>query len=151
MSQMGHERPCPSFTPGEECLATREGSAESRQTAIVLAPRPRPMIRTETSTIVFTDLVGSTQLLVRLGHDAYEALRRSHFDSLRLAASVHQGTEINSSGDGLVFAFRNAGDGHAPVGCGRGDSGRHRCGRLVGQTGKLHRQVELAPQDVCAG
>jgi class 3 adenylate cyclase/tetratricopeptide (TPR) repeat protein len=71
------------------------------------------MIRTETATIVFTDLVGSTQLLVRLGHDAYEAVRRSHFDSLRLAASVHQGIEIKSTGDGLVFAFRSAGDAMA--------------------------------------
>ena len=66
------------------------------------------MIRTETATIVFTDLVGSTELLVRLGHDAYEAVRRSHFDSLRLAASVHQGSEINGNGDGLIFAFRSA-------------------------------------------
>jgi class 3 adenylate cyclase/tetratricopeptide (TPR) repeat protein len=73
------------------------------------------MIRTETATIVFTDLVGSTQLLVRLGHDAYEALRHSHFDSLRLAASIHQGTEINSNGDGLVFAFRNAGEAMASM------------------------------------
>ncbi len=71
------------------------------------------MIRTETATIVFTDLVGSTELLVRLGHDAYEAVRRSHFDSLRLAASVHQGIEIKSTGDGLVFAFRSAGDAMA--------------------------------------
>jgi class 3 adenylate cyclase len=71
------------------------------------------MIRTETATIVFTDLVGSTQLLVRLGHDAYEAVRRSHFDSLRLAASVHQGIEIKSTGDGLVFTFRSAGDAMA--------------------------------------
>jgi class 3 adenylate cyclase/tetratricopeptide (TPR) repeat protein len=71
------------------------------------------MIRTETATIVFTDLVGSTQLLVRLGHDAYEAVRRSHFDSLRLAASVHQGVEIKSTGDGLVFTFRSAGDAMA--------------------------------------
>jgi class 3 adenylate cyclase len=59
------------------------------------------MIRTETSTIVFTDLVGSTELAVRLGHDAYEALRRSHFDTLRLAASVHRGREVKSTGDGL--------------------------------------------------
>jgi class 3 adenylate cyclase/tetratricopeptide (TPR) repeat protein len=73
------------------------------------------MIRTETATIVFTDLVGSTQLLVRLGHDAYEALRRSHFDSLRLAASVHQGSEINSNGDGLVFSFRSAGEAMASM------------------------------------
>src|SRR5215831_7804504 len=71
---------------------------------------PRSMIRTETATVVFTDLVGSTELSVRLGHDAYEAVRRSHFDSLRLAASVHQGNEIKSTGDGLVFAFSSAGE-----------------------------------------
>jgi class 3 adenylate cyclase/tetratricopeptide (TPR) repeat protein len=71
------------------------------------------MIRTETATIVFTDLVRSTELLVRLGHDGYEAARRSHFDSLRLAASVHQGSEINSTGDGLVFSFRSAGEAMA--------------------------------------
>ena len=68
------------------------------------------MIRTETSTIVFTDLVGSTELAVRLGHDAYEALRRSHFDTLRLAASVHRGREVKSTGDGLVFTFASASD-----------------------------------------
>jgi class 3 adenylate cyclase/tetratricopeptide (TPR) repeat protein len=66
------------------------------------------MIRTETSTIIFTDLVGSTELAVRLGHTAYEALRRSHFDSLRLAASVHRGREVKSTGDGLVFTFGSA-------------------------------------------
>jgi class 3 adenylate cyclase len=68
------------------------------------------MIRTETATVVFTDLVGSTELSVRLGHDAYDTVRRSHFDSLRLAASVHQGSEIKSTGDGLVFAFASAGE-----------------------------------------
>ena len=33
------------------------------------------MARTETVTIVFTDLVGSTELANQLGHDAYEAVR----------------------------------------------------------------------------
>jgi class 3 adenylate cyclase/tetratricopeptide (TPR) repeat protein len=66
------------------------------------------MTRTETTTIVFTDLVGSTELATRLGHDAYEALRRPHFEMLRLAASVHRGNEIKSTGDGLVFAFASA-------------------------------------------
>jgi tetratricopeptide (TPR) repeat protein len=32
------------------------------------------MARTETLTVVFTDLVGSTELMSRLGHDAYEAV-----------------------------------------------------------------------------
>lgn len=68
------------------------------------------MIRTETVTVVFTDLVGSTALASRLGHAAYDALRREHFDSLRLAASQFHGAEIKSTGDGLVFAFGSAGD-----------------------------------------
>jgi len=66
------------------------------------------MIRTETATVVFTDIVGSTELASRLGHDAYEAIRRAHFETLRLAASIHQGIEIKSTGDGLVFAFTSA-------------------------------------------
>ena len=34
------------------------------------------MLRTQTMTVVFTDLVGSTELAVRLGHDAYDEMRR---------------------------------------------------------------------------
>ena len=33
------------------------------------------MARTETVTVVFTDLVSSTELASRLGHDAYQGLR----------------------------------------------------------------------------
>ena len=73
------------------------------------------MIRTQTTTIVFTDLVGSTELAIRLGHDAYEAMRRTHFESLRLAALVHQGSEIKSTGDGLVFAFTSAAEAVASM------------------------------------
>jgi predicted ATPase/class 3 adenylate cyclase len=68
------------------------------------------ILRTETVTVVFTDLVGSTPLASRLGHEAYEALRRAHFEALRSAASDHRGDEIKSTGDGLVFAFGSADD-----------------------------------------
>src|SRR6476620_9617568 len=73
------------------------------------------MIRTQTTTVVFTDLVGSTELAVRLGHDAYEEMRRSHFEVLRLSASVHQGSEVKSTGDGLVFAFASAAEAVASM------------------------------------
>ena len=63
------------------------------------------MIRTQTTTIVFTDLVGSTELATRLGYDDYEAMLRAHFESLRLAAFAHQGSEIKSTGDGLVSTY----------------------------------------------
>jgi class 3 adenylate cyclase len=110
------------------------------------------MIRTETATIVFTDLVGSTELLVRLGHDAYEAVRRSHFDSLRLAASVHQGSEINSNGDGLVFAFRSAGEAMAcmiRMQQGADLAGRRRGGELRIRVGASSGETTRDGNDIC--
>jgi class 3 adenylate cyclase/tetratricopeptide (TPR) repeat protein len=68
------------------------------------------MARTETVTVVFTDVVGSTELASRLGHDAYESLRRSHFEALRSAVAKHNGTEIKTTGDGLMLRFGSAAD-----------------------------------------
>src|SRR5258708_27203143 len=61
------------------------------------------MARTETVTVAFTDLVGSTELASRLGHDAYELLRRSHFDALRSAVANQNGSVIKTTGDGLML------------------------------------------------
>ena len=66
------------------------------------------MVRTETVTVVFTDLVGSTELASRLGHDAYEALRQEHFTALRTAVAAHSGTEVKTTGDGLMLRFDSA-------------------------------------------
>jgi len=68
------------------------------------------MARTETVTVVFTDLVGSTELASRIGHDAYEELRTAHFGALRSAAIKHNGIEIKSTGDGLMLSFGSAAD-----------------------------------------
>src|SRR5258706_4312247 len=68
------------------------------------------MARTETVTVVFTDLVGSTELASRLGHDAYEALRHEHFTALRVAVASHNGTEVKTTGDGLMLSFASAAD-----------------------------------------
>jgi class 3 adenylate cyclase len=61
--------------------------------------------RTATVTVVFTDLVGSTELASRLGHDAYETLRHMHFSALRTAAAGHNGVEIKTTGE-LIAAGR---------------------------------------------
>jgi len=68
------------------------------------------MARTETVTVAFTDLVGSTELSSRIGHDAYELLRRSHFGGLRLAIAKHGGSEIKTTGDGLMVSFVSTAD-----------------------------------------
>ncbi|MGQ0466310.1 MAG: BTAD domain-containing putative transcriptional regulator [Sporichthyaceae bacterium] len=67
------------------------------------APSPSGVV-----TFMFTDLVGSTELLDRLGDDAADDLRRRHFSALRAALRAHGGSEVKSLGDGLMAAFASA-------------------------------------------
>jgi class 3 adenylate cyclase len=61
--------------------------------------------RAEHVTILFTDVVGSTELLDRLGDATAHDLRRRHFALLRAAVCDHRGREVKSLGDGLMVAF----------------------------------------------
>jgi class 3 adenylate cyclase len=63
---------------------------------------------TGTVTLLFTDLVGSTELIDRLGDEAGDRLLRDHFAILREAAKEHGGQEVKSLGDGLMLAFASA-------------------------------------------
>jgi class 3 adenylate cyclase len=69
---------------------------------------------TTTVTLLFTDLVGSTRLLDRLGDEAAGRLRRNHFALLRREITAAGGEEVKSLGDGLMVAFRSA---HAALVC----------------------------------
>src|SRR5436305_5375351 len=62
----------------------------------------------EQVTILFTDVVGSTELLDRLGDDAAHEVRRRHFALLREAVRDNGGREVKSLGDGLMVAFADA-------------------------------------------
>ncbi|MCJ7671990.1 MAG: AAA family ATPase, partial [Acidimicrobiia bacterium] len=55
--------------------------------------------------VVFTDLVGSTEMSSRLGPEATEALRLVHFGLLRGAMVAHGGSEVKNLGDGLMIVF----------------------------------------------
>ena len=59
-------------------------------------------------TILFSDLVGSTELLDRLGDDLADDVRRDHFAAIRQAIAEHGGNEVKSTGDGLMVAFASA-------------------------------------------
>jgi len=63
------------------------------------------MGQSETITVLFTDIVGSTDHLVRLGDRAWDDVRRSHFLVLRDALRAHDGTEVKNTGDGLMAVF----------------------------------------------
>jgi class 3 adenylate cyclase/DNA-binding CsgD family transcriptional regulator len=66
------------------------------------------MPSTETVTVLFSDVVGSTALLERLGPEKADRLRREHFLALRAAVSAHDGREIKNVGDGLMVVFGSA-------------------------------------------
>ena len=67
-----------------------------------------PTSASATVTLLFTDLVGSTELMSRLGQDASDRLRRDNFAILRGAAREHGGHEVKSLGDGLMLVFASA-------------------------------------------
>lgn len=62
-------------------------------------------LATVTVTVVFTDLVGSTALLSRVGPTVGERLRVEHFALLREAVAGHGGREVKNTGDGLMVVF----------------------------------------------
>jgi ATP/maltotriose-dependent transcriptional regulator MalT/class 3 adenylate cyclase len=66
--------------------------------------------------VLFTDLVGSTELLERLGEDEAESVRRSHFGAMRTALDDHGGREVKTLGDGVMAVFRSA---LGAIGCAR--------------------------------
>src|ERR1700722_1989120 len=58
-----------------------------------------------TATFLFTDLVNSTATAARLGPEAAEQLRTTHFRLLRGAIAAAGGTEVKNLGDGLMVAL----------------------------------------------
>ncbi len=59
-----------------------------------------------TVSVLFTDLVGSTELLSHVGADRAEELRREHFGTLRTPL-VAGGREVKNLGDGLMVVFES--------------------------------------------
>ena len=78
----------------DRVMAEGGGTVAGRSTAIVL----------------FTDLVGSTELRVRLGEDAAEEIRRNHDRLVADAVEGNRGRVIKNLGDGVMAAFAGASD-----------------------------------------
>jgi class 3 adenylate cyclase/tetratricopeptide (TPR) repeat protein len=63
-----------------------------------------------TTTILFTDLVNSTELMQRAGDEDAQRIFRAHYQLLRDAVSANGGAEVKSLGDGLMVEFNSAAD-----------------------------------------
>ncbi|HEX2273231.1 MAG TPA: AAA family ATPase [Acidimicrobiales bacterium] len=88
--------------------------------------------------VLFTDLVGSTDLMARVGEDAFDELRRDHFTRLRGAVAQSGGREIKTLGDGILVVFDSATDAVA-------------CAVTMQQVVDLQARMSKAPIAIRAG
>jgi class 3 adenylate cyclase/DNA-binding NarL/FixJ family response regulator len=66
------------------------------------------MSATATVAVLFCDVVGSTERLIRLGDEAGDVFRRHLFHQLRQCVSAAGGTEVKNLGDGLMVVFQHS-------------------------------------------
>ena len=105
-----------------------------------------------TTTLLFTDIEGSTKLIQQLG-DRYAIVLGDHHRLLRDAFAGHGGTELDSAGDGLYYKFPSARaavaaavDGQRPLFAHTWPDGAHvrvRMGLHTGEPVKSESQVVL--------
>ena len=82
-----------------------------RVTPVAAGDSERASGGSELVAILFTDLVGSTELAVRASATPRPTtLRRDHFASLREAVAATGGTEVKTIGDALMASYPGAAD-----------------------------------------
>jgi len=67
--------------------------------------RPKTVNDRVLSTIMFTDIVGSTEIAASRGDREWRDLREAHNSLVRQELAAYSGKEINTTGDGFVMAF----------------------------------------------
>lgn len=117
-----HARPGEILALPEVYAALRERFDEARPRTIELPGQAEPIhawsfVVTEQATpelservlttILFLDLVGSTEVATRIGDAAWRELLARHYTELRGLLHTFDGTEIDTAGDGLLATFRS--------------------------------------------
>lgn len=67
--------------------------------------RPSPESNRVLATVVFTDIVGSTEWAARLGDRAWQDLLERHRAVVRTELARFRGREVNTAGDGFLATF----------------------------------------------
>jgi class 3 adenylate cyclase len=72
--------------------------------------RPAPEIDRILATVLFTDIVGSTELAARLGDSRWSELLVEHHAAVREQLEHFRGRKIDTAGDGFMCGLAKAGE-----------------------------------------
>jgi class 3 adenylate cyclase len=107
--------------------------------------RPPPEVDRVLATVMFTDLVGSTERAATIGDHKWRGLLEKHNEIVRRELRNHRGIEIKTVGDGFLATF----DGPArAILCAQAIRDRLRALELEVRVGLHTGEVELMDQDV---
>jgi class 3 adenylate cyclase len=93
------------FVPGEgRAIQENELALEAIET-FLSGGSTRRIPDTVLATVLFTDLVGSTERAAELGDREWRSLLERHHDLVRLELARYRGVEIDTAGDGFFASF----------------------------------------------
>lgn len=98
--------------PGKHFFFNNDKTAEAVATQIeefLTGARRVPSNDRALATVLFTDIVGSTERLVSVGDRAWRDLVASHHDIIRAELDVYRGREVDTAGDGFFATFDGPG------------------------------------------
>jgi uncharacterized protein (TIGR00369 family) len=89
--------------------------AVGHQTSLLMPRRRRGLARVEPqrvlATVLFTDIVGSTERAQEMGDAPWNALLEEHHGIVRKQLQVFKGREVKTTGDGFLATFDSPGRG----------------------------------------
>ena len=97
--------------PGEDHLpwvGDQDGVLDEIQ-EFFTGTRPAAAIDRVLASVLFVDIVGSTQRAAELGDERWTALLEAFFAAARRELALHRGREIHTTGDGLLAIFDGPG------------------------------------------
>ena len=97
----------------QKLFVTPEETSPSLAAIVAQVDPALPDYRHQTSpdgmmTIIFTDIVGSTEMMERLGEEAWLDMIRAHNRLVRGVVAKSGGDVVKSQGDGFMLAFASA-------------------------------------------
>ena len=113
--------------------------------AFVTGTTPAPVTNRVLATVLFTDLVGSTERAAQMGDRAWTGLLERHHSMARAAIRDHGGEPVKTLGDGMLATF--TGPAQA-VRCASRVIAETRSHGLEVRTGVHTGELELAEGDV---